>query len=130
VRHPDYPLREQELDYDIMVVKLDAPAESSRPIIQMNYDPDRPGSSGEVLTMMGFGATSQPINGQLNNPLTLQEATTQYVTNDDCSTACDPVSGNCFGTSPTNTLVDPHWFCTIQTEPIQTGTCFGDSGTF
>ena len=128
VRHPEYVNRVDELDYDIMVFKLDEVAPSETPIIKMNFDPSVPGSSGESLIMLGYGSTTPAP--QLSKPDILQEASTEYVTNEECSTARDPTTGSSYGvgTGPGQTLVDPHWFCTIQTEPVQTGTCFGDSG--
>mmetsp|Transcript_5966 Transcript_5966/g.14768 ORF Transcript_5966/g.14768 Transcript_5966/m.14768 type:complete len:704 (-) Transcript_5966:87-2198(-) len=128
VRHPEYVNRVDELDYDIMVIKLDDVAPSVTPIIRMNYDPSVPETTGESLIMLGYGSTTPAP--QLTKPDILQEAPTKYVTNEECSTARDPTTGSSYGvgTAPGQTLVDPHWFCTIETEPVQTGTCFGDSG--
>ena len=68
--------------------------------------------------MLGYGSTTRPAEG-LQAATFLQEAPTQYVSFEECSTIFVNANG---------TDVGPDWLCTLQTEPERYATCFGDSG--
>jgi Trypsin len=140
VRHPNYP-QQLEVDFDVMITQLAEPVpESVAKPIALNWDENFPGddgtssSTGYPFTMLGFGSVlGGPENGgdepNIQGPdLYLQRAPTEYVAFEDCAVAFDPDSGQRYGVSTTNTVVQPWWFCTLKTDPVTTATCFGDSG--
>jgi hypothetical protein len=132
VPHPNYEPPYDSPDFDLMISFLDRPSTDEIPI-KLNFDDNVPSMTGEPLTMMGFGSTiggKETVSGDGPNQQAriLQVAPTEYVSFDDCSVATDPDTGNAYGTSPTNTIVQPHWFCTLLNDPVTTSTCFGDSG--
>lgn len=132
VPHPNYPSGDLLVNFDISIAFFDRPSTDKKPI-KLNFDDSLPSTSGEPLTMLGFGSviggkeTFTP-DGPNQQARILQVAPTEYVSFDDCAVAVDPESGNGYGVSPTDTIVQPHWFCTLLNDPITTSTCYGDSG--
>ena len=116
-------------NYDIMIVKLRRPFDDAiyEPV-RLNFNSSIPGTTGEPLTMLGYGSVIPPSQGY-EAPDFLQEAPTQYVQFNDCAVASNPESGVSFGNSPADTDVGPDWLCTLQTDPVRYATCFGDSGS-
>jgi hypothetical protein len=59
-------------------------------LIRMNLDPNVPSITGEDLTMMGFGSTTNGISAPPNSQSQLQEAPTVF---NDCAVARNPETG-------------------------------------
>jgi Trypsin len=125
-RHPEYPQKLQ-IDYDVMILKLETPFTEVEPI-QLNVDDSTPSRSGEELKMLGFGSTVSGSNAPVVTSNILQIASTNYVPFEECAVASDPESGFRNGVSTTDTVVKPWWLCTLKTQPDVTATCYGDSG--
>jgi Trypsin len=130
--HPSYPLnRSYTVNYDVSIAILDRPVTDVSPI-KINFDDNIPSDTGEPLTMLGFGSTiggKETVPGGPNQQARiLQVAPTEYVSFDDCAVAKDPDTGILWGNSNTQTIVQPHWFCTLLNDPLTTSTCYGDSG--
>jgi secreted trypsin-like serine protease len=99
----------------------------------MNLDENVPSRTGEQLTMMGFGSTTDGVSAPYNSELQLQEAPTEYVAFNDCAVARNPDTGSAFGVTNSDgsitTAVTGDWMCTLKTDPERTATCVGDSGS-
>ncbi|KAL3921298.1 MAG: hypothetical protein SGILL_002817, partial [Bacillariaceae sp.] len=126
VRHPNYP-QGLPINFDIMISKLESPVMDVQPI-KMNFDETFPSKSGDGLKIMGFGSTIPGPDAPLQPSQVLQVAPTNYVSFQECAVAEDPETGNDYGNSAKDTLVEDWWLCTIFNDPVVTGTCFGDSG--
>jgi secreted trypsin-like serine protease len=125
-RHPNFP-QELQVDYDVMIIKLESPITDVQPV-HLNYDEGTPARSGEQLSILGFGSTIPGSSAPIVTSETLQIASTDYVSFEDCAVAEDPVTGYKNGVSTENTVVEPWWLCTLKSRPEVTATCFGDSG--
>jgi secreted trypsin-like serine protease len=85
VRHPNFP-QELQVDYDVMIIKLEHPITEIQPV-ELNYDEGLPAQSGEQLSILGFGSTVPGSSAPIVTSKTLQIATTNYVSFEDCAVA-------------------------------------------
>jgi secreted trypsin-like serine protease len=98
-------------------------------LLKMNLDPNVPSATGEALTIMGFGSSTDGLSADHNSEQQLREAPTEYLAFEDCAVSSNPETGRAFfitgATGNIITGVTGDWFCTFKAE---TSTCVGDSG--
>ena len=126
-RHPMYSDDQKlTIDYDVMLLKLDEPVSTTTHApITLNFNDNRPALEGDELTILGFGSTIGGPDAAIQFATVLQEAPTYYVPFDVCAVAKDEELGLIYGRSPTATIVQDFWLCTVN---VDTSTCYGDSG--
>jgi secreted trypsin-like serine protease len=108
-RHPSFIW--EVGSFDQMVLRLVKASE--RPLLTINFDSDVPNKKGQDLNVIGFGRTE---TGRLSTKL--QEATVDYVENDECAKAKD--GGDSYKDS-----IAPDMICIYSKNE---GQCNGDSG--
>lgn len=113
VRHPGWSISRQQLNYDVLVMRLATPLSSddvAKPI-PINKDSFYP-SKMQPLRAYGYGVTEAHVVSEY-----LREAEVTYISNDDC---WDGISFN-------NVLKSEEVMCTDPYDD-RTATCLGDSG--
>eukprot|EP00531_Pseudo-nitzschia_arenysensis_P001977 CAMPEP_0116149134 /NCGR_PEP_ID=MMETSP0329-20121206/18761_1 /TAXON_ID=697910 /ORGANISM="Pseudo-nitzschia arenysensis, Strain B593" /LENGTH=541 /DNA_ID=CAMNT_0003645379 /DNA_START=65 /DNA_END=1690 /DNA_ORIENTATION=+ len=114
VRHPGWSISRQNLNYDVLVMRLATPLSSSdvaQPI-SINKDSFYP-SRQQSLMAHGFGMTEDQVMSEY-----LREAEVTYISNDDCWGR---------GISFNNVMKSEEVMCTDPYDD-KTATCLGDSG--
>ena len=115
IRHPDWAINRQKLNYDVLVMKLTTPLSSTdvaKPIA-LNADDNFPAET-QTLVAYGFGITEdQNLSDHLRG------ADVTYISNKDC-----------FGRGITfnNVMKSDEIMCTDPSKKDDTSTCMGDSG--
>ncbi|KAG7347620.1 trypsin [Nitzschia inconspicua] len=113
IRHPGWDQDRNNLNYDVLVLKLQTPLavdDVAQPI-PFNTDPNYP-VDGQLVMALGFGVTESN-----SLPAYLKEAEFEYITNEKC-----------FGRTIqfNNVLNSDEIMCT---DPVEgSSTCLGDSG--
>ena len=130
VRHPQYD-RSRKPEFDYMLIKLNG--KSSAPLVTLNEDSNIPSSNGDLLTVMGWGATGEGDTG-VNK---LNEVEIKYVTNDVCEESRGTYTYQDWETKEWKTfyfnykgLINDYDMCAIDIndEGFVEDSCYGDSG--
>lgn len=115
IRHPDWAINRQKLNYDVLIMRLQTPLSSTdvaKPI-RVNGDENYPAET-QTLRAYGFGITEDE-----NTSENLRGADVSYISNEDC-----------FGRGITfnNVMKSDEVMCTDPSKKDETSTCLGDSG--
>ena len=114
IRHPGWSINRQQLNHDVLVLKLAIPltdSDAAKPI-SINNSPNFP-SNRQALRAYGYGLTENQMVSDY-----LREAEVTYISNDECFGR---------GIQFNNVLKSNEVMCTDPFDD-KTATCLGDSG--
>lgn len=114
IRHPGWTISRKNLNYDVLVMRLESPlleSDVAQPIL-INKDSFYP-SRHQSLMAYGYGVTEDQVASEY-----LREAEVTYISNDDCWGR---------GISFNNVMKSEEVMCTDPYDD-KTATCLGDSG--